>query len=141
MALPPLVLVVDDEVPIANMICETLERQGLRVSHCQDAAQALIQAEALKPSLVITDIMMPVWGSGIDAYHRMRSHRRLKDVPIIFLTGMRSELARNIVPIGDPKSRLLFKPVSLAHLLQSIRDLTGDRLLGPAAKPKGATNG
>lgn len=141
MALPPLVLVVDDEVNIANMICETLERQGLRVSHCQDAAQALIQAEALKPSLIITDIMMPVWGSGIDAYHRLRSHRRLKDVPVIFLTGMRSELARNIVPIGDPISRLLFKPVSLAKLLQTIRDITGDRLLGPGAKPKGANNG
>ena len=141
MVLPRPVLVVDDETAIAEMICETLEKQGVRATHCNDAAQALIQIEGLRPALVITDIMMPAWGSGIDAYKRLRSNKRFKDLPVIFLTGMQVDQARRLVPVGDPLARLLHKPVKLAVLLQTIRDLTGDRLLPPAVPGKGASHG
>ena len=140
MALPPLVLIVDDDVNIATMLSEHLQRQGMRVTHCHDAAQAMIQAEALRPALVIADIMMPAFGSGIDAYKKMRLHPRLKEVPVIFLTGLKPAQAKPLMPPGDAKVRLLHKPVTLAELMQTIRDLTGDRLL-PASPGKGSPHG
>lgn len=141
MALARPVLVVDDEAPIAEMICEALEKHGIRATHCNDAAQAIIQIEGLKPALLITDIMMPAWGSGVDAYKRLRSNKRFKDLPVIFLTGMQVEVARRLVPANDPLTRLLHKPVKLAILMLAIRELTGDRLLPPAVHTKGASNG
>lgn len=133
-------MVVDDDVNIAAMLSDFLQRQGLRVTSCHDAAQAMIQAEALRPALVIADIMMPAWGSGVDAYRKMRAHPRLKDTPVIFLTGLKAAQARPLIPPGDPKVRLLHKPVTLAELMQTIRDLTGDRLM-PASPGKGSSHG
>lgn len=136
-----MVLVVDDEVAVAQMICEALESRGLRVTHCHDAAQAVLQAEGVTPALLIADIMMPAWGSGVDAFRRLRARKRFQRLPVIFLTGMHSEMARKVVPDDDPMVRLLFKPVTLAKLMLTIRELTGDRLLGPAPKAKEAKNG
>ncbi|MBI3299265.1 MAG: response regulator [Elusimicrobia bacterium] len=141
MSAPRKVLVVDDENVVAEMICEFLERQGLRATHCNDAAQAVIQLEALKPALLIMDIMMPIWGSGLDAYKRLRASKGFQKTPVIFLTGMQIEQAKRLVPLGDPFTRLLHKPVRMATLMQTIRDLTGDRLLPPAVPGKGAPNG
>ena len=140
MALQPAVLIVDDDVNIATMLSEHLQRQGMRVTYCHDAAQAMIQAEGLRPALVIADIMMPAWGSGIDAYRKMRAHPRLKDTPVIFLTGLKPAQTRPLVPATDPKVRLLHKPVTLSVLMQTIRDLTGDRLL-PASPERGSSHG
>ena len=132
--MPPAVIVVDDDQNIAEMLSDALERQGLRVTHCHDAAQAIIQSQGLKPALLITDIMMPTWGSGVDTYRKLRAYPVFKTLPFIFLTGLKKEQAERMVPITDSRVRLLHKPVSLAVLLQTIRELTGDRLLGPAPK-------
>lgn len=134
MAMKPAVIVVDDDYAIAEMLSDALERQGLRVTHCHDAAQAVIQSQGLRPALLISDIMMPTWGTGVDTYKRLRLHPRFKNLPFIFLTGLKKDQAERLVPITDSKVRLLHKPVSLAVLMQAIRDLTGDRLLGPAPK-------
>lgn len=132
--MPPAVIIVDDDTLIAEMLSDALEKQGLRVTHCHDAAQAVIQSQGLKPALLISDIMMPVWGTGVDAYKKLRAHPRFKNLPFIFLTGLKKDQAERLVPITDSRVRLLHKPVTLAVLLQTIRDLTGDRLLGPARK-------
>ncbi|TBR16808.1 response regulator [bacterium] len=134
MALQPAVIVVDDEPVIAEMLSEALEKQGLRVTHCHDATQAFIQTQGLRPALLITDIMMPAWGTGVDTYKKLRAFPRFKTLPVIFLTGLKKEQAERLVPITDSRVRLLHKPVSLAVLMQTIRDLTGDRLLGPAPR-------
>ena len=134
MAMQPAVIVVDDEPVIAEMLSEALSKQGLRVTHCHDAAQAFIQSQGLRPALLISDIMMPHWGTGVDTYRKLRAYPAFKTLPFIFLTGLKKDQAERLVPITDSRVRLLHKPVSLAVLMQAIRDLTGDRLLGPAPK-------
>ena len=120
----PYILVVDDDAAVANLVCEHLERQGYRVTHCTDAVQAVLQAEGLKVGLLILDVMMPAFGSGIDAYKNIRNHPNLsKDLPVIFLTAMQPEQARRLVPLHDPKVRLLHKPIPLNKLLQTIQEL------------------
>jgi CheY-like chemotaxis protein len=135
----PCILVVDDDVGVASLLCEHLEQQGYRVTYCNDAAQALIQAEGMKLGLVIADIMMPVYGSGVDVYKRIRSNPRFpRNLPIIFLTGINPEQARRMVPVQDLYVRLMFKPTTLAKLTQVIQELTGGRLLEARPGPKPA---
>ncbi|MFA5140031.1 MAG: response regulator [Elusimicrobiota bacterium] len=128
----PYILVVDDDATIATLICEHLEHFGYRVTYCTDAAQAIIQAQSVKLGLLIADIMMPVFGSGVDAYRRIRANPRLpKDLPIIFLTGLTPEQAQRMVPKDDPRVRLLHKPLPLSKLITAIKDLTGETLAAP----------
>lgn len=123
----PAILVVDDNPELLEALRERLAAQGWRVSSCTDARQALLQAEALGPALVVTDIMMPGYGTGLDAYRALRASPRLpKDLPVIFLTGLRAEEVRAAVPLSDPRVRLLHKPAPLADLLAAVRELIGD---------------
>ena len=126
----PFILVVDDDPNIATLVTESLENKGYRVTFCNDAAQAVIQAEGTKIGLLIMDIMMPGFGSGIDAYINLRKNRSLsKELPIIFLTGVKPEQAGRLIPKDDPRVRLLHKPTTMTKLQTAIRELTGDSLL------------
>ena len=136
----PFILVVDDDTNIASLVTEHLTREGYRVTYCMDAKQAVIQLEGMKVGLLITDIMMPIYGTGVDAYKRIRENPRFKDLPVIFLTGLTPAEAQRVVPKGDPKVRLLHKPTSTAKLVGLIRELTGETLqdAGTEQKPKTA---
>ena len=128
----PFILVVDDDATIATLICEHLEHLGYRATYCTDAAQTIIQAQSVRVGLLIMDIMMPVFGSGVDAYCRIRADPRFpKDLPIIFLTGLKPEQAQRMLPKDDPRIRLLHKPCALSKLVAAIKDLTGETLAGP----------
>jgi DNA-binding response OmpR family regulator len=125
----PCILVVDDDQTIATLVCEHLEKQGFRVSYCTDAQQALIQAEGLKKvALMIVDVVMPAFGSGLDVYRMIRSSPHFpKDLPILFLTGLKSETVRHIVPKNDPKVRLMHKPTTVQKLMAAMQELLGDQ--------------
>jgi two-component system response regulator RstA len=123
----PLILVVDDNTQLLEALVDRLEAQGWRVSSCADARQAVLQAEALRPALIVTDIMMPGYGTGLDAYRALRGSAELpKDLPVIFLTGLRAEEIRAAVPLEDPRVRLLHKPAAFSALLAAVRELIGD---------------
>lgn len=119
------VLVIDDDPVFAEMVADHLNSLGYRASTAWDAKQALIQAEGLLPLIIVTDINMPIWGSGIDAYKKIRQHRRLKKVPVIFVTSLKPESVKDMMP-DDPGVRLLFKPLDMQLLERSIRELTGN---------------
>ncbi len=128
-SMKPFILVVDDDPEVAPMLADSLEAQGYRVTYCMDAAQALVQLENMHVGLLIADIMMPGFGTGVDAYRKIRAKPNQKQVlPAIFLTGLTPVEAAKHVPKGDPYIRLLHKPASLAHLLKTIKELTGDKL-------------
>ena len=124
------ILVVDDDPNIAEMVTESLETKGYRVTYCLDAAQAMIQTEGTNVGLLILDIMMPQFGSGIDAYKNIRNNHNLSnELPIILLTGLKPEQAEAMVPKEDPRVRLLFKPTPMSKLQATIQELTGNTLL------------
>ena len=117
------VLVVDDDPLVRNMLSSRLEMAGYRVGTADDAWQGVVQASGLKVGLVIMDIMMPGPGNGVDGYKKLR--RMSPSLPVIFLTALKPEEARALVPADDPKARLLAKPVNFGQLRAAIKDLTG----------------
>ena len=80
----------------------------------------------MRLALIISDIEMPGFGTGVDALKQLRASPFVeKTLPVIFITGMPPAEARKIVPITDPCVRLLHKPVDWKLLRQYIKDLTG----------------
>jgi CheY-like chemotaxis protein len=125
------VLVVDDDPLIRDMLVEKLETAKYKVTCAEDAAQSVIQAEGMRISILISDIEMPGFGSGVDAVKKLRANRSVpRNLPVIFVTGMPPAEAKKIVPTNDPYIRLMHKPVDWRLMQLYIRDLTGvDRSL------------
>ena len=116
------VLIVDDDPLILDLVSMRLEGAGYNVTTATDAWQEIIQAQALRLGLVITDVQMPGFGSGVDAYKRLRQLSPL--LPVVFITGMKLDELKKLLPL-DPKVRLLNKPINFEDLRRVIRELTG----------------
>jgi DNA-binding NtrC family response regulator len=121
------VLIVDDDKLILDLVSLRLEAAGFNVTTAADAWQEVIQAHGLKVGLVITDIQMPGFGTGVDAFKRLREAS--PNLPVIFMSGMKPEDALAIIP-KDPRVRFLPKPINFDDLRKFIKELTGvDRVV------------
>lgn len=81
------ILVLDDEVAIADLVKEIFEAEGMSVIACYDPIAALQIAQESTFDLAIVDIMMPVM-DGYEFYHRLRS---IADIPVVFLSAKDGE--------------------------------------------------
>ena len=105
------ILVVDDDVALAEMIGIVLENEGFRVAFCADGSQALTQFQENNPDLVLLDVMLP----GMDGFDVCRAIRRVSDVPIVMLTARSdtSDVVTGLVAGADDYVPKPFKPQEL----------------------------
>ena len=84
-------VVIDDEVDITNFLSSILEAHEfeVRVAHDAAAGEKLIR-EAL-PDLILIDLMMP-GRSGVQLFARLRGDAATKDIPLIMVTGIDSQM-------------------------------------------------
>ena len=80
------VLVVEDHEPFRRVICEVLQRRGdvLIVGEAADGLDAIRQAEALRPDVVMLDIGLPTL-SGLEVAGRIRAS--VPDAKLMFVTN------------------------------------------------------
>jgi len=81
------VIVVDDEVENLKVLTRILRIQGHRVRPIPEGQLALESARSDPPDLVILDINMPGM-NGYEVCREMKKDKRLKDIPVLFLSGM-----------------------------------------------------
>jgi DNA-binding response OmpR family regulator len=84
---PPLVLVVDDEPEIRQLVERMLTSRGYQVALAVDGQEALDQADALLPDLVLLDAMLPRV-HGFDACRRIKAGPRTRRIPVIMMTAI-----------------------------------------------------
>lgn len=115
----PLVLIVEDEAPQAELLRYNLERDGFRTVLAGDGEEALLLAEEEAPDLVILDWMLPLL-SGIEVCRRLRRKASSAQLPIIMLTarGVESDRIRGLDSGADD---YLVKPFSPNELLARVR--------------------
>src|SRR5258708_34273441 len=80
----PRVLVVDDEPNIRELVQVALKFHGCSVSTAANGTEALRQAEATRPDLIVLDVMLPDL-DGFEVCRRLRAAGN--EVPVIFLTA------------------------------------------------------
>lgn len=121
------ILIIDDDREIASTIQTVLTHAGYRVFHSINGVEGQKQIEAVKPDLVITDMMMPRMGG----FPILEFLKTLTDPPkVIMITaneGSRHKAYAEMLGVVD----YLRKPFPMEMLLDSI-----NRALTPAdSKP------
>src|SRR4249919_850311 len=80
------ILVVDDQPANLRVVSTLLARNGFEVASALTGADALEQALATIPDLVLLDMLMPGM-DGFELLGQIRRHPQLQDTPVIFLTA------------------------------------------------------
>ena len=110
------ILVVDDEAPILDLIASYLRADGFTVHTAQDGPTALAQARAVRPDLVVLDVMLP----GMDGLEVCRRIQQEFDVYVLMLTARAEEIDK-IVGLSVGADDYLTKPFSPRELVVRVK--------------------
>ena len=115
------VLVVDDELLVADTLVFALEDEGFRVLRAGNGAEAMQRLAVEAVALVITDYMMPAM-NGIELAEAIRAAGGQGAPPVILMSGAQAHLGRRQSSLF---AAVFDKPFRMAELVERIRGLTG----------------
>jgi len=110
------ILVVDDEQNIINLVTAYLQKEGYEVHTAMDGPSGLKAGRALKPDLIVLDVMLP----GMDGIEVLTQLRRESDVYVIMLTA-KSEETDKIIGLSVGADDYLTKPFSPRELVARVK--------------------
>ena len=84
------ILVVDDNKEVVDLLYKFLSKEGFEVLTAIDGESALALAKRSLPDLIILDVMMPGMDGGA-VMEKIREDEKLRDIPVVFLTGAIAE--------------------------------------------------
>jgi two-component system OmpR family response regulator len=116
---PLRVLVVDDEVNIAELVSMALRYEGWEVRQAHSGSRAVAAAREFRPDAVVLDMMLPDF-DGMEVLRRMRGAD--PDVPVVFLTA-RDAVEERVAGLTAGGDDYVTKPFSLEELVARIRAL------------------
>jgi DNA-binding response OmpR family regulator len=112
------ILIVEDEVSLAQAIAYALKREGFQVRIATDGQEGLRMALTEKPDLVILDLMLPK----LDGWEVCRTLRAKSPVPILILTA-RGEEHDKVIGLELGADDYVVKPFSMRELIARVRAL------------------
>ena len=123
------ILVIEDEVKIAELIEKYLYLEGFKTSLIHDGNCALDAVNELNPDLIILDIMLP-GTNGIELCSKIRQY---SDVPIIMLTA-RVEEIDHLIGFDVGADDYVTKPFKPKELMARVKAILKRRRM-PSSKP------
>ena len=124
------VLIIEDEVSIAELERDYLEISGFEVYISTDGKEGLDKALSEDYDLVLLDLMLP----GLDGYEICRRIRATKEIPIVMVSAKKNDIDK-IRGLGLGADDYMTKPFSPSELVARVKaHITRyDRLAGVAA--------
>jgi PAS domain S-box-containing protein len=118
-----LIILIEDDVNVANAWGMLLEAEGYRVATAASAteARALINHLDESPALIVSDFHLLDGSTGIEAVSDIRDHYAL-DIPAFIVTGDTSKIVKEAQTVDN--CTLLNKPVNTGRLLSAARVAT-----------------
>jgi len=110
------VLVVDDDVALAEMLGIVLRGEGYEPVHCGDGGRALAVFREVRPDLVLLDIMLP----GLDGVEVCRQIRAESGVPIVMLTA-KTDTVDIVAGLESGADDYMVKPFKPKELVARVR--------------------
>lgn len=86
----PVILVIDDDLLVVSIVERKLRARGYVVETASDGRAGLYRARALRPDLIVLDMMMPVM-DGRTVLSELQADASLAKIPVIMLTSRRVE--------------------------------------------------
>jgi len=80
------IYVVDDDEIFGKFMLKLLKSQGYEVRYFKTALEFLTRIRSQSPAVIILDVYMS-WINGMDLAKTIRKNPRLKDIPIMMITG------------------------------------------------------
>jgi DNA-binding response OmpR family regulator len=128
-----IVLVVDDDLDVAEMVAAYLSVHGYVVRTVDMGEEAVRMALADPPDLVIQDINLPDI-DGFEVAYRLRNNRKTKNIPIIFLTEKRARSDR-LQGLELGADDYITKPFDIQELKLRVRNAIQRTDLGTLTNP------
>lgn len=113
------ILVVDDDESIRTYLRTVFARQGYTVMEAANGKEALENAKATPPSLVISDILMPVM-DGYELCMQWKQDETLCEIPFIFHTGTYLDEEDEKFARSLGAEDFITRPIKLKELLQRV---------------------
>jgi two-component system alkaline phosphatase synthesis response regulator PhoP len=118
----PLILVSEDERDIRELIVISLLTSGLtNVIQAHNGVEAVAQAKANKPALILMDVRMPKM-TGYEACKVLKEDESTANIPIVFLSAKGQEAE---VKLGKELGAVeyIIKPFAPDELVHRVRDI------------------
>lgn len=115
----PRLLVIDDNKPFREQVCEFLTCCDYEVVAASDGTEGFQLAQSVTPDLIICDVMMP----GMDGFtmlERLRATDATASIPLIFVTA-RAQRSDTRLGMSLGADDYLTKPFTMDELLRSIQ--------------------
>lgn len=116
------ILIIDDDADNRSLLREFFSMEGYEVATASDGDDGLRKILAERPSLVITDVLMP----GMDGFQLLRTIRKneaLKDLPVLFYTGSYLDEEDRKLARELGVTRYLAKPMEPGHIVEIVREI------------------
>ncbi len=116
------VLIVEDQSDIRKLIRMTLEFEDYEIHEAADGAFGLSMVQAVRPDLVLLDVMMPGELDGLQVCQRIKADPALQHVKVVLLTA-RGQARDREAGTAAQADEYLVKPFSPLQLIETIERL------------------
>lgn len=123
----PRILIIDDDLDIANALTLLLETKGYEVMHAGTGAEGLSRVRLDNPDLVLLDLMIEKHDTGFTVARTIKSDPTTRHIPVIMLTSVIEKTGFIFSQERDghwmKTDRFLEKPVKPEILLATVQEL------------------
>ncbi|MEK7722552.1 MAG: response regulator [Elusimicrobiota bacterium] len=118
-----LMLIVDDNVEFRGMISDYFTDLGFTVAIADNGREGLLKARAIKPDIILLDVMMPDIG-GIEVLRDLQTDDDTRSIPVLVITG--TFFDKNMSELFRQESNcreFMSKTVELSYLQKKVEAL------------------
>jgi two-component system sensor histidine kinase/response regulator len=126
------ILIVEDSPTQAAQIKYLIESHHYKAEVAHDGQQALAWLSKHKPSLVISDIIMPEM-NGFQLCEKIKSDGHTEDIPVILLTSL-SDPEEVIEGLSCGADSFITKPYDKEYLISNIKKILSEEIVPEAKK-------
>ena len=126
------ILLVEDDVSLAEWVSEYLSENGFKVTHLERGDQVVDEVKAHSFCLILLDVMLP----GMDGVEVCRAVRSFSNVPIIMMTAKSDEFDE-VIGLEVGANDYVIKPVRPRALLARIKSFLRQQEQAPGTATAG----
>lgn len=119
-------MLVEDDKSLREIYSIRLVAEGYEVVSAGDGEEALAMAVQQRPSLIVSDVMMPKI-SGFDMLDILRSTPETKDIKVIMMTALSSEDQRQRGESLGADKYLVKSQVGIEDVVNAVHEVLGDK--------------
>src|SRR5437870_2212708 len=113
------VLIIEDDVEVAELEREALQAEGHAVEVAEDGPTGVLSAQHFQPDVIVLDVSLPLF-DGNAVLFGLQLNPALRSIPVIIVSGQPGRLEGRST---EHVARVLHKPFELRELAEAVEEL------------------